>query len=177
MGLLIQHLPDQEIKTKTDTGIEKCRFFLQSSFCFFYNFSLAQGEGERRNGRLFFVSSSSTTSTISTSTLCYVTTANNLATCAGVAGRKRRAIAFKDPNNDADVAELNPNPMEDSESSYEKEEVVESGKMESSPFRDPKFLLYWMTTTSTSTTTTFTSTFTLSELNCTPTGFTLSACG
>merc|ERR1711997_507943 len=144
---------------------------------FFYNFSLAQGEGERRNGRLFFVSSSSTTSTISTSTLCYVTTNANLATCAGVAGRKRRAIAFRDPNNDADVAELNPEPMVDSDSSKEKEEVLESGKLESSPFRDPKFLLYWMTTTSASTTTTFTSTFTLSELNCTPTGFTLNVCG
>merc|ERR1711997_598927 len=175
MGVLVKHLPDQNQAISRGMSILSAIFLL-----FLCNFSLAQGEkasDNKPNGRLFFVSSTTSTSTISTSTLCYVTTANNLATCAGVAGRKRRAIAFKDPNNDADVAELNPNPMVDSDSSNEKEEVVESGKMESSPFRDPKFLLYWMTTTSTSTTTTFTSTFTLSELNCTPTGFTLSACG
>merc|ERR1712241_801647 len=143
---------------------------------FFCNFSLAQGEGERRNGRLFFVSSSSTTSTISTSTLCYVTTNANLVTCAGVAGRKRRAIAFRDPNNEEEVGELNPAPMEENiASSYDvEEEYLESSKNNPSPFRDPKFLLYWMTT---STTTTFTSTFTLSELDCTPTGFTLNVCG
>ena len=40
--------------------------------------------------------------------------------------------------------------------------------------RDGKFLLYWMTTTSTSTT--YTSTTTVSSLECTPSGFTISTC-
>ena len=43
----------------------------------------------RRNGRLFFVSSVSTTSTISTTTLCYFTTSTVTLTACG---RKRRSI-------------------------------------------------------------------------------------
>ena len=43
----------------------------------------------RRNGRLFFVSSVSTTSTLSTTTLCYFTTSTVTVTACG---RKRRSI-------------------------------------------------------------------------------------
>ena len=43
--------------------------------------------------------------------------------------------------------------------------------------RDPRFLLYWMTTTLTSTSTSFTATTTVLSLTCTPSGFALSLCG
>ena len=43
--------------------------------------------------------------------------------------------------------------------------------------RKGKFLLYWKTTTLTSTSTSYTVTYSLGTLECTPSGFTLSACG
>ena len=54
---------------------------------------------------------------------------------------------------------------------------LESSQASPSELRDPRFLLYWMTTTSTSTTTTYTATTSISALECTPSGFTLNACG
>ena len=69
---------------------------------------------------------------------------------------------------------------------------VMSGESEPSQ-RDPRFLLYWMTTTSTSTLTSFTATTSIGKkndylinmmvnlcvgaLSCTPTGFSISVCG
>ena len=57
------------------------------------------------------------------------------------------------------------------------EDDLESSQASPSELRDPRFLLYWMTTTSTSTTTTYTATTSISALECTPSGFTLSKCG
>merc|ERR1719464_2273407 len=102
-----------------------------------------------RSPKLFFVSSKSTTSTVSTTTLCY----SSIANAAVVAcGRKKRAIldedlGFSDQTNiDADSVH---------------EDIV-SGMDEatSSESRQGKFLLYWLTTTS-STLTSFTGTTTL----------------
>ena len=75
----------------------------------------------------------------------------------------------------------------------EEEGEVMSGQSEPSKYRDPRFLLYWMTTTATSTTTTFTATTSIGKknnylinmmfnlcvgaLSCTPTGFSISVCG
>ena len=73
------------------------------------------------------------------------------------------------PENDEEAMNLNPAPVE--------EDDLESSQTSPSEIRDPRFLLYWMTTTSTSTTTTYTATTSVSSLECTPSGFTLSACG
>merc|ERR1712027_239683 len=81
----------------------------------------------KRNGRFFLVSTS--TSTLTTTTICYVAVTSPT-TC----GRKKRSI---------DGTEI-----EDLE-------------------RDPRFLLFWAT--STTTTTSYSSTSTLATLDCTPT--------
>ena len=60
---------------------------------------------------------------------------------------------------------------------FSEDEEVLSGKTDSQTDRDPKFLLYWMTTTSTSTTTSYTATSTIASLECTPSGYTINACG
>ena len=57
------------------------------------------------------------------------------------------------------------------------DELLESGQTEiNTDERKGKFLLYWLTTTSTSTTTTFTSTTSITDIECTPAGFTMSNC-
>ena len=43
--------------------------------------------------------------------------------------------------------------------------------------RKPRFLVYWMTTTSLSTLTSYTTTLTVASLTCTPSAFELSLCG
>merc|ERR1712242_198862 len=114
--------------------------------------------GAARDPKLFFVSSSSTTSTISTSTLCYSTINSAATTCPG---RKKKRAIMEAIDHDTPVE-------------ADKVSSLESGmeEVESANQRQGKFLLYWLTTTSTSTTTTFTATLILS---CVPTGF--SECG
>merc|ERR1719221_1672111 len=112
--------------------------------------------------KLFFVSSSSTTSTFSTTTLCY----SSIANAAVVAcGRKKRAILDED---------LGFSEQTNIESDSVHEDIV-SGMDEatSSESRQGKFLLYWLTTTSTSTLTSYTGTTTL-VVSCLPSG--MSAC-
>merc|ERR1711877_4422 len=66
-----------------------------------------------RHPKLFFVSTSSTTSTLSTGSLCYVTTSTFAGACTG---RKRRAINFEG----ASVDEFKPSQLkEDVQSSRE----------------------------------------------------------
>merc|ERR1711992_136968 len=101
--------------------------------------------GAARDPKLFFVSSSSTT--ISTSTLCYSTINSAATTCPG---RKKERAIMEAIDHDTPVE-------------ADKASSLESGmeEVESANQRQGKFLLYWLTTTSTSTTTTFTATATL----------------
>merc|ERR1712018_341123 len=114
-----------------------------------------------RHPKLFFVSTSSTTSTLSTATLCYITTTPFSNSCTG---RKMRAINFDGAS--VEESELNPSQLkEDVQSSMEKNSLDRQGR----------FLLYWITTTSISTSTSFTTTFSIFSVFCTPTG--ASECG
>merc|ERR1712080_730294 len=61
-----------------------------------------------RHPKLFFVSTSSTTSTLSTATLCYITTTPFSNSCTG---RKRRAINFEGAS--VDESELNPSQLKE----------------------------------------------------------------
>merc|ERR1719192_1577631 len=117
-------------------------------------FFLAAAESAKqveRHPKLFFVSTSSTTSVLSTASICYVST-TSLASCTG---RKRRAI---------DGAQLDQSDVEPSQLT----EGVRSSK-ELGLDRKGKFLLYWITTTS------FTTTFSINSVLCTPSGASL--CG
>merc|ERR1712061_32927 len=125
-------------------------------------FFLAAAESVKqveRHPKLFFVSTSSTTTTISTGSVCYISS-TSLTTCSG---RKRRAISF-------DGAQLDQSDVEPSQLT----EGVRSSK-ELGMDRKGKFLLYWITTTSISTSTSFTTTFSIDSVLCTPTG--ASICG
>merc|ERR1719242_1820448 len=114
----------------------------------------ASGKQVERHPKLFFVSTSSTTSTLMTGTECYVSS-GTLSTCPG---RKRRAILF-------DGAQLDQSDVEPSQLT----EGVQSSK-ELGSDRKGKFLLYWITPPSISTSTSFTTTFTISSVVCTPSG-------
>merc|ERR1711874_615996 len=120
--------------------------------------------GQTRQPKLFFVSSSSTTSSVSTSTVCFKSTSAGIVACGR---RKKRSMVVDGISGEA--GEIQPKSSFDTEFDSGAEDPITSG-------RDGRFLLYWLTTTSTSTTTIYTGTSTLATLNCTPSGFTVSAC-
>merc|ERR1719192_2273778 len=110
---------------------------------------------EASETKLFFVSSSFTTTTILTSTFCYVTVSpatNPITTCS----RKRRRSILDD------AADILPEPVEASnvESSIENDDSLTE--------RQGRFLLYWLTTTSTSTATSYTKTVSVVSVYCAP---------
>ena len=112
-----------------------------------------------RKPKLFFVSTSATTSTLQTASICYVSSAT-IATCTG---RKRRTISLDGVEPEGAV-----------QPSMFKREVQDSVQEETNSKvnerREGRFLLYWITTTSISTSTSFTTTFTVSSALCTPAG-------
>merc|ERR1712083_774724 len=116
-----------------------------------------------RQPKLFFVSTSSTTSTLQTLSICYISTAAPSA-CAG---RKRRSISLDEMEPEGAVQPSTINREVDGETLQ--------GEASSNADRDGRFLLYWITTTSVSTSTSFTTTFTISSVACTPPGANL--CG
>merc|ERR1711936_626617 len=128
-----------------------------SLFVVFFLAAAASAKQVERHPKLFFVSTSSTTSTLSTGTVCYITT-GTVSTCTG---RKRRAISFDGASSDE--SELRPSLLK---------EDVQSSKKDGKLDREGRFLLYWITTTSISTSTT---TFSVFSVSCTPSG--ASACG
>merc|ERR1712222_23737 len=100
-----------------------------------------------RNPRLFYVST--TTSTSFATTRCYIGSAAG--TCPNT-GRKRRNLVSDE--------------LESQLVDEEEEEISE---------RDAKMMLYWVTTTTT--TTSYTATSTLATLGCVPDGWQMVACG
>ena len=142
------------------------------SFCFgsvslsrktFYdtlNFRCAAGDEVARKPRLFFVSTSSTTTTLQTQSICYITSGTTITTCTG---RKRRSIKIDVAQHAADVkpSQLN--------------QKVQSSQKEAEKHREGRFLLYWITTTSISTSTSYTTTISVSAIECTRSDTTL--CG
>merc|ERR1719278_2337166 len=117
----------------------------------FLLFVAVSAEEVDRKPKVFFVSTSVTTSTLQTASICYVSS-TSLTTCTG---RKRRAIEMASADTSAEL------------------EPSHSGKHDTAPSvddsREGRFLLYWITTTSISTT------FTVSSALCTHTGAAL--CG
>merc|ERR1711894_850129 len=114
-------------------------------------------DGSGRKPKLFFVSSSSTVTTIQTSTFCYVTASPAAPTGLTTCRKKRRSILKE---ADDFLPEFEPEPSKTSD--------VEPSMDESVSERQGKFLLYWLTTTSTSTATSFTKTQTIQSVYCTP---------
>merc|ERR1712010_223015 len=113
-----------------------------------------------RKPKLFFVSTSATTTTLQTASICYIT--NAAATCTG---RKRRTISLDGMEPEGAVQP----------STFKREVEGESVKQDEvsskvNGNREGRFLLYWITTTSISTSTSFTITYSVSSALCTPAG-------
>merc|ERR1719412_3038402 len=105
-----------------------------------------------RQSRLFYVTTQSTTSTLTTLTYCFVSSTTTLMTC----GRRKR-----DLGPIGEDVEINPHRVD------EASDLMPSEKTEPNE-RQGKFALYWLTTTSTSTSTAFSTTSTVASLTCTP---------
>merc|ERR1719422_2217186 len=142
---------------------------------------------ELRNPRLFYVST--TVSTVSVTTRCYFGNGqgNNppdaIPRCCYAAlddttspgtfcGARRRRLVMEDmPDgwmDERDIAEREV----DFSRNESPQDIGEEEEEEHS--RDAKLMLYWVTTTST--TTSYTSTSTLATISCTPNGWTMLAC-
>merc|ERR1712242_607223 len=108
-----------------------------------------------RKPKLFFVSTSATTTTLQTLSIRYVSS-SSITTCTG---RKRRAINMDGGMSlkEAASVELEPSQRESSVPAVDGS-------------REGRFLLYWITTTSISTSTSFTTTFSVSSALCTAPG-------
>merc|ERR1712020_360235 len=128
-----------------------------------------------RQPKLFFVSTSSTTSTLQTLSICYISTAAPSA-CAG---RKRRSISLEPVESKRRSISLDgmepEGAVQPSTINREVDGETLQGEASSNADRDGRFLLYWITTTSISTSTSFTTTYTISSVACTPPGANL--CG
>jgi len=95
-----------------------------------------------RKPKLFYVSTSATTSTLQTASICYISSKTALGTCAG---RKRRTISLDGVDMEGKLQPSQAN--------------QEGMSADSTDKRDGRF--YWITTTSVSTSTSFTTTLTI----------------
>merc|ERR1711934_95979 len=93
-----------------------------------------------RKPKLFFVSTSATTSTLQTASVCYISSKTALGTCAG---RKRRTISLDGVDMEG---KLQP-------SQANQEVMAADVCLRDVCLRDGRFLLYWIPTTSISTST------------------------
>ena len=138
----------------------------------------------RRNERLFWVSRSTSTSVLSTTTVCF-TGAATVTACT----RRRRNIEtynsgdkswettnnFQTPVNivgwseDLDIEPSHVQQVSGSEADLEPETEISE--------RAARFLMYWTTSTKVSTSTSYTVTSILGTLECTPSNFAYSSCG
>merc|ERR1712117_998222 len=126
------------------------------------------GGQKSREPKLFYVSSSSTTSSVSTHTVCFSSTSTGVTTCSG---RKRRNIITSPYIDESSlIIPHRVNNNHDENSDVDQLSGGVNGEIRSE--RDGRFLLYWLTTT-----TTLTGTSVLATLDCTPNGFTLNGCG
>ena len=95
------------------------------------NFRCAAGDDLARKPKLFYVSTSAQTTTLSTASVCYVTSGTPT-TCTG---RKRRSIKI----DGAQLADVKPSQLN---------QQVQSSQKDAEKHREGRFLLYWITTTS-----------------------------
>ena len=107
----------------------------------------AAGDEVARKPKLFFVSTSSTTTTLQTASLCYATSGTSIGTCTG---RKRRSINIEG----VPLADVKPSQLNQEVQSSQEDQLDREGR----------FLLYWITTTSVSTSTSFTTTVSISGI-------------
>ena len=147
--------------------------FLFSLWC-----SLTRIEPQRsRVPKVFYVTTQSSTTTLTTNTICYVT----LSAISKVCGRKKRFINFDPIDSDKDISVSRTPKLAEDETPVDDlvdENIDLDGSIDRAKVtREGKFLVYWMTTTSISTITSFSSTYSLASIICTPSNYAVSECG
>merc|ERR1712211_16063 len=110
----------------------------------------AAGDEVARKPKLFYVSTSATTSTLNTASICYVTSGTVTTACTGRRGRSLNIEAVP-------LADVKPSQLS---------QEVQSSEKEMKNNREGRFLLYWITTTSISTSTSYTVTVSISAPTC-----------
>merc|ERR1711933_265755 len=156
---------DKEIEMRGSLVAVSILFCLAST-------SLSEEAEGKRAGKIFYVTTTSSISTVNTVTFCHVlsSTADGLYTCAA---RRRRALKFntKSTNDNAGLI----SPSRSGEYKEDPENDLQSSHEEASE-REGRFVKYWITTTFTSTTTSYTATSSIGSIICTPNGWTYANC-
>merc|ERR1712180_147038 len=114
-----------------------------------------------KSPRLFYVSTSASTTVISTAALCYVTSTTPTMTRPG--RKKRRVVVDGETGLMVQPSQSGVETLK----SEDDRELIENG---SQIERDGRFLLYWITTTSISSSTSYTTTWSVSSVTCTFSG-------
>merc|ERR1711923_172680 len=130
-----------------------------------------------RAPKVFYVTTQSSTTTLTTNTICYVT----LSAISTVCGRKKRFINFDPIDGEKDISVSRTPKLAEDETPVDDlvdENIDLDGSIDRAKVtREGKFLVYWMTTTSISTITSFSSTYSLASIICTPSNYAVSECG
>merc|ERR1711890_57570 len=114
-----------------------------------------------KSPRLFYVSTSASTTVISTAALCYISSDTAPLQCPG--RKKRRVVVDGETGL---MVQPSQSGVETLESEDDRALIENSPHME----RGGRLLLYWITTTSISSTTSYTTTWSISAVTCTPPG-------
>merc|ERR1711894_50959 len=128
-----------------------------------------------RSKRLFFVSATSSTSTLITGFTCYISAA------ALVTRKKRRKRSYledsidEQPQSSVEEA-INPARIQSLTDSDESAYIEAGMKEADAKQRQGKFLIYWLTTTSVIMETSYSNTQTLASIQCTPSSYVMSNC-
>merc|ERR1719410_38932 len=123
-----------------------------------------------RNGRLFYVYTQKTTTTLITATNCYVTS-TGLTAC----GRRKKRALINQEDLDVDI-DLAPSVVYPDDEEEDLEKSVSGSLSDEEQNRENKALLYWLTTSSVATAYSYTQTFTIASLICSPSGYTVTEC-
>merc|ERR1712113_386387 len=142
--------------------IRKMRGSIVSLGVFFCLISSAFSEASERAGRIFYVTTTTSLSTVNTISSCHMLSVTNtvMGTCAA---RKRRQFSFNDKPFNNPTEEISPSALD-----------IESSQKDMDQ-RQGRFVNYWITTTFT-TTTSYTPTSTLASIICTPVGYSFANC-
>merc|ERR1719464_311172 len=158
---------------------------MRSSLCVFSLFiCLALGaehqepRASQRAKRQFFVSTTTSSTTLTTQSLCYVKfqAASFMSVCS-VSGRKKRSLKFLEDKVEAHDEAIVASPSKREEDNVEEKENIdiESGDIEMLE-RNKRFLNYWLTITKTTTLTSYTTTSSVGSIICTPYGQSFGPC-
>merc|ERR1719464_394477 len=125
-----------------------------------------------RNGRLFYVYTQKTTTTLITATNCWVSSTSVVA-----CGRRKKRALFDQEDLDFDIEPARSVVYsEDDDDDDDMEKSVSGSLSEEDQNRENKALLYWLTTSSVATAYSYTQTFTIASLICSPSGYTVTEC-